>query len=177
LREDGGGLAIWLTGLPASGKTALAQALAPRLAARGHEVEVLDTDALREVLTPRPAYTAEERDWFYAVLVFLAGMLARHGITVLLAATANRRAYRDAGRRALARFAEVHVRCPIETCRARDPKGLYARAGAGEVRTLPGAQETYEPPERPEAAVDTDRLSPEEAAASVLGQLEARGLI
>ena len=171
------GAVLWLTGLPASGKSTLAEILATSLVERGHRVQVLDADTLRTVLTPRPVYTAEERDWFYDVLVFLADLLARHGIIVVIAATGHRRSYRERARRRLARFAEIYVRCPLEVCRTRDPKGLYARSSRGTITTLPGTQEPYEAPDRPEAVADTERKSPAETAADVLRQIEATGLI
>ncbi len=171
------GLTIWLTGLPASGKTTLAGVLAARLAERGHSVEVLDADALRQILTPRPRYDEEERKWFYGVLVYLADLLSRHGVTVLLAATAHRRAYRELARGTLPRFAEVYVSCPIGECRRRDRKELYQRARLGLIQTLPGEQEPYEAPEAPSAVANTELLDPEEAADSVIHQLEQAGAL
>ncbi len=171
------GAVLWLTGLPGSGKSTLAGILAARLVERGHRVQVLDADTLRAILTPRAAYTPDERDWFYDVLVSVADLLARHGIVVVVAATAHRRSYRDRARRRLPRFAEIHVRCPLEVCRRRDPKGLYARSDLGTVTSLPGVQEPYEAPEHPDAVADTERASPSETVAEVLRQLERTGLL
>ena len=169
------GFAIWLTGLPASGKTTLGLALRPRLPAYGRPVQLLDSDELRRTLTPNPTYSPAERDWFYDVLVFLAELLTRNGVNVLIAATATRRAYRNAARERLARFAEVFVDTPPDVCRERDPKGLWARADAGEISGLPGVDEPYERPARPEVWVDTGRLSIEEAAEQVMAELERQG--
>jgi adenylylsulfate kinase len=169
------GFAIWLTGLPSSGKTTLAHALGHLLIERGIAVQVLDSDDLRQKLTPNPTYSSEERDWFYDVVTFLAGLLTDNGINVLIAATASRRAYRQAARDRITRFAEVYVDCSPEVCRARDPKGLWKRADKGEIRTLPGAGEPYEPPQSPEVHVDTTRLSVEEAARHIVAQLDAQG--
>ncbi len=168
------GFAIWLTGLPASGKTTLAHALRRLLAERGIEVQVLDSDDLRQKLTPNATYSDEERDWFYDMVTFLAGLLTDNGVNVLIAATAARRAYREAARERIAQFAEVYVACSPEVCQARDPKGLWERADKGQIATLPGVGVPYEPPEYPEARVDTAHLSIEEAASRILGQLDER---
>jgi adenylylsulfate kinase len=171
--DDAPGLVVWFTGLPAAGKTTLARAVRRRLTGTGKTALLLDSDALRAVLTPEPAYTASERDWFYGALGRLAGLLARQGVTVLVAATANRRVYRDEARANAPHFAEVHVQCDLETCRARDPKGIYARAGSDDANTVPGLGAVYEEPLAPEARVDTTDLSPAAAAAAVLEQLQA----
>jgi adenylylsulfate kinase len=165
------GFVIWLTGLPSAGKTTLARALRRLLAERGVAVQILDSDELRPVLTPEPTYSREERDWFYGVVVYLAALLARNGVNVLIAATGPRRAYRDEARVQLERFAEVYVACSPRACRERDPKGLWARADAGEIDTLPGAGASYEAPTSPEVRVDTEQLSAEEAARVILHEL------
>lgn len=174
-REVAPGFALWLTGLPASGKTTLARALGRLLEERGIATQLLDSDQLRRQLTPDPAYTREERDWFYDTTAWLAGLLTDNGVNVLIAATACRRAYRQAARERIERFAEVYVDAPPAVCRARDPKGLWERAERGEITTLPGAGVPYEPPRAPEARVDTAQCSAEEGAREVLGQLEERG--
>jgi adenylylsulfate kinase len=172
LRRIQPGFGIWLTGLPSSGKTTLAHALSRLLAERDIGVQLLDSDDLRRKLTPNPTYSDEERDWFYDMVTFLAALLTDNGVNVAVAATAPRRAYREAARERLARFAEVYVHCPPEKCRARDPKGLWERADRGEIATLPGAGVPYEPPEHPEVFVDTAHLSTEEAARRILGGLD-----
>jgi adenylylsulfate kinase len=169
------GFAIWLTGLPSSGKTTLAHALSCLLAERGVAVQILDSDGLRRKLTPNPTYSTEERDWFYDVITFLAELLTTNGVNVLIAATASQRAYRQAARERILRFAEVYVECPSEVCRARDPKRLWERADRGEITNLPGVGALYEAPDTPEARVDTARYSAEEAARHILRRLDGRG--
>jgi adenylylsulfate kinase len=171
------GFAIWLTGLPSSGKTTLAHALRRLLNERGIAVQILDSDQLRRRLTPNPTYSAEERDWFYDIITFLAELLTTNGVNVLIAATAPRRAYRQAARERIARFAEIYVQCPPEICRARDPKGLWERADRGEITNLPGAGGLYEAPAAPESRVDTARHSAGEAARHILRRLDARGFL
>lgn len=162
------GWILWLTGLPASGKTTVARALKHKLSERGVAAILLDSDEVRRILVPNAGYTPAERDQFYARLVDFAAGRARAGEHVIIAATGSRRCYRAAARAQFARFAEVWVRCPAAICRARDPKGLYAQASASAISNLPGSDAGYEPPEAPEAIVDTDRQTPEQAAETVL---------
>lgn len=166
------GFVLWLTGLPASGKSSLARELRRLLAERGIRAVILDSDELRSVLTPRPMYTEDEREWFYGVIAYLGAWLAKSGVNVLIAATAHRRFYRDRAREQIERFAEVYVHCPLEVCRRRDRKGIYALAYAGRAPTVPGVGVAYEPPLNPEAVVDTAGLGPVEASIAVLSQIE-----
>ena len=162
------GFAIWLIGLPSSGKTTIAQALKNLLSERGVAVQVLDSDGLRQKLTPHPTYSPEERDWFYDMVTFLAGLLTDNGVNVIIAATASRRAYRKAARARIKRFAEISIDCSPEVCRARDSKGLWKKADKGEIDFLPGVGETFEPPESPEVRLDTASLSVDIAARTIL---------
>ncbi len=171
------GFAVWLTGLPASGKTTIALVLQARLQATGLTVVLLDSDELRRQLTPQPTYLPGERDWFYATLAFLAGLLTRQGVNTIVAATAPRKLHRDAARAQIAQFVEVHVDCPQAVCRARDRKGLYARADAGEITTLPGVGVAYEAPVAPELRLDTTVLLVDTAVTAVVDYLRERGLI
>jgi adenylylsulfate kinase len=169
--------AVWLTGLPASGKSAIAKELAALLHARRIDCAVLESDALRRQLTPYPKYDDAERELFYATLVHLGEFLAAHGVPVIFDATGNRRAWRDAARARIARFAEVLVDTPLEVCAARDPKGLYRAAREGKAATLPGAQAAYEAPERPELGVSGEKETPTQAAVEIVKLLERRGWI
>jgi adenylylsulfate kinase len=166
------GFVLWFTGLPAAGKTTLAHAVQRALAERQIHSILLDSDELRKLLTPQPTYSASERDWFYSVVAGLAAWLARSGVNVLIAATANRRLYRQVARDQIERFAEVYVVCSLATCQQRDPKGIYARACTSAGDQVPGLGSTFEPPEQPEVVVDTDRLSVAEGTALILQQLE-----
>ena len=165
---------MWLTGLPSSGKSTLAAALSKRLAARGVDAAVLESDVLRRVLTPHPVYSDEERDAFYQAMAYIGKLLVEHGVPVIFDATANRRAYRDRARREISRFVEVYVECPLDVCVARDPKGIYKRGQAGGTNTVPGLQADYQPPEHPDLVVRADREAPEEAARRVMSELIAR---
>ena len=164
--------AVWLTGLPAAGKTTLAQELASELRQQGITVQILDSDELRSVLTPDPTYTSEERDWFYRVIAFIARLLTQNGVGVIIAATANRRRYRRYAREGIEHFAEVYVKCSLETCMERDQKGIYEQALAGDATTVPGLQVPYEPPSHPAAVVDTEMMSAQEGAHHILEALQ-----
>jgi adenylylsulfate kinase len=144
------GAVVWVTGLPASGKSTLARRLRDRLREGGRGAAVLDGDAVRAALVPPPGYGEADRAAFYETLGNLALALAGEGLVAIVAATAHRRAFRDRVRARAARFVEVLVDVPAETCAARDPKGLWARARAGDAPDLPGAAVAYEPPLAPE---------------------------
>lgn len=165
--------ALWLTGLPASGKSTLCAALAAELRRAGIDLAVLESDVLRRVLTPRPRYDEEERDVFYGALLHIGALLLQHGVPVLFDATANRRAYRERARSGLPRFAEIYVECPLEVCAARDPKGLYRGANPN----LPGAGAVYEPPASPEIVVHSQKEPPQAAAERILAWLRERGWV
>ena len=167
--------AVWLTGLSGSGKSAVARELLGLLHARGVDAAVLESDVLRTQLTPFARYDERERDFFYSALVQFGAQLVAQDRAVVFDATANRRAYRDAARAKIARFAEVYVDTPLAVCAARDPKGLYRGAREGRSTTLPGAQSPYEPPLVPELVLHGERGTPVEAAGAVVRWLEERG--
>ena len=166
------GLAVWITGLPASGKSTVAAALAAELRSRSVPVEVLESDALRKVFTPRPRYDEEEREAFYGQIAYLGALLARHGVAVIFDATANRRAYRDRAREQIPRFIEVYVDTPLEVCMRRDPKGIFGRGG-----TVPGLHVPYEAPLDPDLVIHGDREPPEIAARRIIASLIDSGTI
>jgi len=147
------GVVVWLTGLPASGKSTLAERVREALVRAGRPCAVLDSDEVRAALGER-GYDPAARDAFYRTLGELAAMLAGQGLVVLVPATAHRRAHRTAARAAAPRFVEVWVRTPAAECERRDVKGLYARARAGDAPTLPGVGVAYEPPEAPDVVAD-----------------------
>lgn len=141
------GAIAWFTGLPASGKTTLAERLRERLAGRGLTAIVLDGDRMRDVLGAH-GYSAADRDAYYGVLGRLAAVLAEQGAVVLVPATAPRRQHRTAPAGGY-RFFEVWVKASLADCEARDFKQLYARAHRGEVADVPGLDVPFEPPLAP----------------------------
>ncbi len=167
--------AVWITGLPASGKSRIAAAAKAQLAARGIDIAVLESDALRAILTPHPNYSEEERDHFYRQMLYIGMLLIEHGVPVLFDATANLRAYRSRARKQIRCFLEVYVDCPLSVCMDRDPKGIYRHALEGEAPNVPGLQAPYEPPETPDLIVHSDRETPEAAAERLVALVIEKG--
>ena len=169
--------AIWVTGLPASGKSTIVKALTRVLAARGVDVAVLESDVLRAVFTPDPRYDEEERNTFYRQLVYMGTLLAKHGVPVIFDATGSKRMYRDHAREQIPRFLEVYIECPLEVCMARDPKGIYRAGREGTATVVPGLQDPYESPVNPDVVVHGDSEAPETAAQRIVSKLIERNFV
>jgi adenylylsulfate kinase len=169
--------AVWITGLPASGKSTVAAALAWELTSRGLEPALLESDGLRRILTPRPRFDEEEREAFYGTMSWFGSLLVAHGVPVLFDATAHRRGYRDRARESIDRFVEVYVDTPLEVCERRDPKGIYRAGREGRAGEVPGLQVRYEPPARPDLVVHGDREPAAEAARRIAAFLERKGFL
>ena len=160
------GATLWFTGLPSSGKTTLAHALAKRLTKAGHErVEVLDGDVAREHLTRGLGFSREDRDENVRRIGWVAELLSRNGVIVLCAVISPYRAVRDELRvRHQGRFVEVYVAAPVDVCSDRDVKGLYARKRSGELTTaLTGVDDPYEAPLEPDITVPTHQQTIDES--------------
>ena len=163
--------AIWITGPPGSGKSAIARATTARLEEKGQPIKRLELDEIRKDITPAPTYTDREREIVYRALGYMAVALVEADTAVLLDATAHRRAWRDLVRAAIPRFAEVQLVCPLDVCQERErtrvpghaPRDIYRQAGRPEA-TVPGVNVPYEPALAPELLIDTSRQSVEEAA-------------
>jgi adenylylsulfate kinase len=143
------GVVVWICGLPSSGKTTLARRVAERLRGEARPTLILDGDDVRAALVPAPGYDDDAREAFYDTLGRLAALAARQGLVVLVPATASRRAFRARARAIAPAFVEVWVDTPIEECRRRDAKGLYASG----TPSLPGVDMPFEPPEAPDVVV------------------------
>lgn len=179
LRTVGG--TVWFTGLPSAGKTTLAAALAPQLAARGRPVEILDGDAVRPILSPELGYTRADRDANVARIGWVASRLARHGVLVLASVVSPFAAARDEVR-ALHQagstpFLEVHVSTSVQVCAERDVKGLYARQRTGGMTNLTGIDGEYELPAAPQLRLDTSGRTVQASVAELIALLERENLL
>lgn len=169
------GYVIWLTGMSGAGKSTLAQHLADILRSREERVEVLDGDVVREHLSQGLGFSRADRDTNIARIAFVAQLLARNGVNVLVAAISPYRAARQAARTQIGRFLEVYVECPLDELVRRDVKGLYARALARKLQHFTGVSDPYEAPLDPDVLVRTDQESIEQSAARVLAAISQRG--
>jgi len=172
------GFTVWFTGMSGAGKSTLAQGLANRLRRLGKVVDVLDGPEVEQMLGVRKAGTKDERNAEERKLAWVCRLVTRGGGVILQSAIESPyRETRDEARRQIGRFAEVFVECPTETLIHRDRSGRYKRALAGDLKTLVGITEPYEPPVHPEVVVDTSRQSVDEAVEHILGQLVAQRLL
>lgn len=171
------GFVVWFTGLPSSGKSTLAGLLAKELPRRDLPVEVLDGDEVRQRLTRGLGFSKEDRDENIRRIAFVAKLLSRNNVCAVTAAISPYRSTRDEARGEIGRFAEVYVKCPLETCIARDVKGLYRRALAGEIQNFTGISDPYEEPLNPEVVVETDRESREASLRRIMARLDELGYL
>jgi adenylyl-sulfate kinase len=169
------GFTVWFTGLSGAGKTTLSAAVAEAIRARGQRVEVLDGDVVRTNLSKGLGFSREDRDTNIRRIGFVAKLLTRNDVAVVVAAISPYRATRDEVRGEIGAFVEVFVRCPVEELIRRDVKGLYERALRGEVGQFTGVSDPYEEPLNPEVAVDTDRETVEQSVTKVIATLERLG--
>ena len=174
------GFVLWLTGLSAAGKSTIAELVAPDLEARGVLVDRLDGDVVRTHLTKGLGFSKEDRDTNIERIGWVASRLARAGAAVVVSAISP---YDEARQKARALteehapFVLVYVATSLEECERRDPKGLYAKAHAGEIAEFTGVSAPYEEPSDPEIRLETDGRTPPESAAIVLARLEQLNLI
>jgi len=175
MAENRQGVTIWLTGLPSSGKSTLANGLAREIKAQGFPVEVLDGDVVRTHLSKGLSFSREDRDLNVKRIGFVSHLLTKNGVTVIVAAVSPYREARDWCRRQIGNFVEVFVQTPVAVCEQRDVKGLYGKARAGEIQGFTGVDDAYEEPLNPEIAVQTATETAEDSVAKILTRLKELG--
>jgi adenylyl-sulfate kinase len=171
------GFTLWFTGLSGAGKSTISEIVEQQLRERGHRVERLDGDIVRTNLSKGLGFSKEDRDENVRRVGFVCQLLSRNGVAAIAAFISPYREIRDEVRSKTENFVEVYVECPIETLVARDVKGLYKKALAGEIKNFTGVSDPYEPPVNPEVVVKTSQQTPEQSAAQVMATLEALGYL
>ena len=171
------GSVIWFTGLPCSGKSTLAHLLRESLSCQGVPSEMFDGDIVRQRLTKGLGFSKEDRMENVLRISFVANLLARHGIVAIVAAISPYQEARDKIRKEVKNYVEIFVDCPLEVCQARDVKGMYKKAQAGEIQHFTGVSDPYEVPTVPDLVLKTSEESQTESLTRILNFLEKAGHI
>ncbi|MDJ0795282.1 MAG: adenylyl-sulfate kinase [Calothrix sp. MO_167.B12] len=165
------GVTVWFTGLSGAGKTTICRAVEKELRIQGCQVEVLDGDVVRENLTKGLSFSKADRDENIRRIGFVADLLTRNGVIVLVSAISPYSEIRDEVRHKIGDFIEVYVNAPLNICEKRDVKGLYKKARVGEIKNFTGIDDPYEPPVNPEVECRTDRENLQESVNKVMDAL------
>ena len=171
------GVTIWFTGLSGAGKTTITKALAEHLNQKDYSIEVLDGDVVRQNLTKGLGFSKEDRDENIRRIGFVANLLTKHGVIVLVSAISPYQQIRQEVREKIGDFVEVFVNAPLATCESRDVKGLYKKAREGEIKGFTGIDDPYEAPLDPEVECRTDLETLEESLSKVLTKLDNLGYL
>ena len=171
------GFTLWFTGLSGSGKTTISEIVERELRSRERPVEVLDGDIVRTNLSKGLSFSRDDRNINVLRIGFVANLLTRNGVGVVVSAISPYKEARDQVRRRIVDFVEVFVDAPLEVCADRDVKGLYKKAFSGEIEQFTGVSDPYEPPNAPDLTLKTDEESPEESAQKVIEKLEFFGYL
>ena len=171
------GFVIWLTGLPASGKSTIANSLGPILGHRNIYFESLDGDEVRKWLSPEAAFSRQDRERHLKRVAYLCHLLSRNGVNVIASFVSPYISTREFARELIQNFVEVYVRCSLETCMKRDPKGLYDKASKGIIKDLTGVGDIYEEPLNPEVIIDTETENVEKCCTKIMNKLGRLGYL
>src|SRR5215217_2714087 len=171
------GFTLWFTGLSGAGKTTIGEIVEKEIKDRGLRVEVLDGDIVRTNLSKGLSFSRDDRNINVLRIGFVANLLTRNGVGVIVSTLSPYNEARDQVRRRIVDFVEVVVDAPLEVCADRDVKGLYKKAFAGEIEQFTGVSDPYEPPNAPDLVLKTDEESPEESAQRVIEKLEFFGYL
>jgi adenylylsulfate kinase len=178
-RRHGRGFTLWFTGLSGAGKTTISEIVEKDLRhSFGKNIEVLDGDIVRTNLSKGLGFSRQDRDTNILRIGFVAELLTRNGVGVIVSAISPFKEAREQVRAKIGEdFIEVYVDAPMEVCAKRDVKGLYKKAFAGEIEQFTGVSDPYEPPEAPEVHIKTDEEEPHESARRVIEKLEEFGYL
>ena len=171
------GVTLWFTGLPCSGKSAVADRLAEILKDRGYRVERLDGDIVRQSLTRDLGFSRADRDENIRRVTFVAKLLTRNDVFVLTSFISPYREIRAESRREIGSFVEIYTKCPLETCMERDIKGMYKKAIEGKIKEFTGISDPYEEPLNAEIVLETDKETIDESVQRVMRRLTELGLL
>ncbi|TBR62015.1 adenylyl-sulfate kinase [Westiellopsis prolifica IICB1] len=171
------GVTVWFTGLSGAGKTTISSTIEKILRSQGYKVEVLDGDVVRQNLTQDLGFSKKDRDENVRRLGFVASLLSRNGVIVLVSAISPYRDVREEMRQRIDNFIEVYVNAPLDVCERRDIKGLYQKARSGQIKNFTGIDDPYEPPLNADIECRTDLESLEESISKVLVKLEQKGYV
>ncbi len=171
------GFTLWFTGFSGSGKSTISEVIDREFNKRGIKHEILDGDVVRTNLSKGLGFSKADRDTNIRRIGFVCHLLSRNGVVAVSAAISPYRNIRDENRALIGNFVEVFVNAPLEECEKRDPKGLYKKARAGEIKEFTGVSDPYEEPLNPEVICYTDKETVEESAAKILVKLKDMGYI
>lgn len=171
------GVTVWFTGLSGAGKSTITSGVVQALQERGCDLEVMDGDEVRQNLTKGLGFSKADRDENIRRIGYVASLLTRHGVIVLVPVISPYREIRDEMRQKIGDFVEVFVNAPLAVCEQRDVKGLYKKARAGEIKQFTGIDDPYEPPLNPEVECRTDLETLAESVQKVLDCLTTRGYL
>jgi len=162
---------LWFTGLSGSGKTTTSLKVSDYLNSISKDNEVMDGDVYRAILSPNANYSSKEREAFRKKVIYIAKILNKHGISCIIALLSSSQSIRDLARQELQNFVEVYVKCPIEVCIQRDPKGLYDRRKNGLENSVVGIDIPYEEPVSPEIVIETNSQSLDDTVKIIIDKL------
>jgi len=168
---------IWLTGIPASGKTTLALELKKFYEQKGLPIDILDGDETRKTLSKDLGFSPEDRKEHNRRVIFVAQILAKNGVTTIVPLISPYRETRANARKEIPDFIEVWVKASVDECKKRDPKGLYKKAMAGEIKNLTGIQAPYEEPQNAELVLDTEKHTVEESFKLIISTVKKLGYL
>ena len=169
--------AIWLTGIPASGKTTISILLKDYLQKKNMPTIILDGDEIRKTVSKDLGFSPEDRKEHNRRVIEIAKLLVKNNFTAIIPLISPYTETRELARKEIPNFVEVYVKASLDTCIKRDPTGLYQKAKNGEITNLTGLQAPYEEPQNPELVLDTEKFTPQECLGMITSKLQQLGYL